>query len=324
VLKNSDMLDLYRTILKIRMSEEKMLEVYKKGEITGTVLPCLGQEAIPAAFSKVLKETDYVVTGHRGGGHYIARNCDFKGLWAELYGRKDGTMRGKGGQMHLIDMEKNTIAGNAIVGSNWVIGTGAGLAAMLEGKGAIAAVFGGEGSTNRGTFHEGINMAAVKRLPVIFVCEFNSYQLWNHYSEILSIDNISDRGAAYGIPGVTVDGNDVIAVFEAALRLSEIARNKKGPSILECKTFKYTDSGSNLRLEKEEIESWKKNKDPVRLFKDKLFGLKVLDSKTDEKIIEEISEEIRQALDFAKSCKYPPEQEAFKDVFSMPLSGGDL
>jgi acetoin:2,6-dichlorophenolindophenol oxidoreductase subunit alpha len=321
-LTNEDLLQLYDTLLTIRMSEQKMLEIYKKGEISGTILPCLGQEAIPAAFSKILKETDYVVTGHRGGGHYLARNCDYPGFWAELFGKSEGTMRGKGGQMHLVDMDKNTIAGNAIVGANWVLGTGAGLAAKLEAKGAIAAVFGGEGATNRGTFHEGINMASVKKLPVIFVCEFNSYQLWNHYSEVLPIENISDRAASYGIPGVTVDGNDVLAVYAAADKLAQRARSGQGPSILECKTFKHTDSGSNLRLEKEEIDAWKKNKDPVEMFRQKLYARNILHDADDADRKKKIEDKIKGALDYARNCPDPAPEEAYKHVYSMPVAGG--
>jgi pyruvate dehydrogenase E1 component alpha subunit len=193
-LSNQDMLDIYETMLTIRESEERTVSLFKKGELEhGHVLPCLGQEAIPAAFSQVLKSTDFVVTGHRGAGHYIARGGDLNGLWAELYGKRTGVMKGRGGHMHLVDMSVNTIAGNAIVGAQWVLGTGAGLAAKLDGKGSIVVVVGGEGSTNRGTFHEGLNFAAVKKLPIIFVCEFNAYQLWNHASEILPIGDISDR-----------------------------------------------------------------------------------------------------------------------------------
>ena len=159
------LLDIYETMLTIRESEARTVELFRDGELQrGHVLPCLGQEAIPAAFSQVLRPTDYVVTGHRGAGHYIARGGDLNGLWAELYGKQTGIMKGRGGHMHLVDMNANTVAGNAIVGAQWVLGTGAGLAAKMADDGAIAAVFGGEGSCNRGTFHEGLNLAAVKKL----------------------------------------------------------------------------------------------------------------------------------------------------------------
>ncbi len=319
-LTEKDMLDVYETMILIRESESQMTSLYQNGKLPGHILPCLGQEAIPSAFSKVLKGSDFVVTGHRGGGHYIARGGDFKGMWAELYMKRNGIMKGKGGQMHLVDMQKNTIAGNAIVGATWVLGTGAGFAAKLGKKGAIVACFGGEGATNRGTFHEAINLAAVKKLPVIFVCENNRKQLWNDISETTAVKNIADRAASYDIPGITVDGNDPVAVYEKAAKLAERARDGDGPSILECKTFKWTDSGSNLRLEKEEVEYWKTRKDPVALFKKKLEGMKILDAQADEKIRKAINEKIEKAIEFGQQGKDPLPEEALEDVYSIPVS----
>lgn len=318
-LSHKDMLDIYAAMLTIRESEERTVSLFKKGELQhGHVLPCLGQEAIPSAFSKVLKSIDYVVTGHRGAGHYIARGGDLNGLWAELYGKRTGVMKGRGGHMHLVDMKANTIAGNAIVGAQWVLGTGAGLAAKLEAKGAIAAVFGGEGATNRGTFHEGLNFAAVKKMPIIFVCEFNSYQLWNHASEFLSVENVADRAVGYGIPGVTVDGNDPLAIHEAAAELAARAREGKGPSLLECKTFKWTDSGSNLRLPKEEAEYWQAHKDPIRLYRARLEELGVLDAAMDREIRQQINKKLDAAIAYARQCEDPSPEEGLDEVYSMP------
>ncbi len=322
-LDQEDMLDIYEVIVTIRESEARTVSLFQKGELEhGHVLPCLGQEAIPAAFSKVLKNTDYVVTGHRGAGHYIARGGDLNGLWAELYGRRTGIMKGRGGHMHLVDMKANTIAGNAIVGANWVLGTGAGLAIKLAETGAIAACFGGEGSTNRGTFHEGLNFAAVKKLPIIFVCEFNGYQLWNHASEVLPIENIADRAAGYGIPGVTVDGNDPLAIYEAAAEAAARAREGKGPTLLECKTFKWMDSGSNLRLPKEESKYWQAHKDPVKLYKAKLEKSGILDAAIDEEIRQRVNRKLDTAIDYARQSKDPSPEEGLDEVYSMPLDGG--
>ncbi len=319
-LDKEDMLDVYELMLTIRESEARTVSLFQKGELQhGHVLPCLGQEAIPAAFSKVLRNTDYVITGHRGAGHYIARGGDLRGLWAELYGKRTGVMKGRGGHMHLVDMRANTIAGNAIVGAQWVLGTGAGLAAKLEGNGRLVAIFGGEGSTNRGTFHEGLNFAAVKKLPIVFVCEFNAYQLWNHASEILPIENISDRAASYGIPGVTVDGNDPLAVYEAAAELAARARAGEGPGLLECKTFKWTDSGSNLRLPEEEVEYWKTHKDPVKLYRACLEDLGILDAAMDGRIGDEVSVRLDAAVDYARRSEDPAPEEGLDEVYSAPL-----
>jgi 2-oxoisovalerate dehydrogenase E1 component len=323
-LNTSDMLDIYELMLTIRESEARTVDLFKAGELQhGHVLPCLGQEAIPAGFSKVLQPSDYVITGHRGAGHYIARGGDLDGLWAELYGKRTGVMKGRGGHMHLVDMKANTIAGNAIVGAQWVLGTGAGLAAKLEGDGRIAAIFGGEGSTNRGTFHEGLNLAAVKKLPIIFVCEYNAWMLFSPALDFLPIENIADRAAAYGIPGVTVDGNDPLAVYEAAVELAARAREGKGPSLLECKTFKWTDSGNNLRLPEEEVADWKSNRDPVKLYRARLEELGVLDATRDEEIQRQVNGRLDAAIAFARRSEDPTPEEGLDEVYSMVPSDLD-
>lgn len=318
MLSNQAMLDVYETMLTIRHNESRILALFKEGQLLGHVLPCLGQEAIPAAFSKVLRPADYVVTGHRGAGHYLARKGDLNGLWAELYGKRTGVMKGRGGHMHLVDMKVNTIAGNAIVGAQWVLGVGAGLAAKRAGEGAIVGCFGGEGSTNRGTFHEGLNLAAVKKLPVIFVCEFNSYQLWDHASKILPVENVSVRAAAYGIPGITVDGNDPLAIYQAAAELAARARAGDGPGLLECKTFKWTDSGNNLRLPREEVEEWRAHRDPVKLFSARLEELGLLNRAVDQEINQRVCERLEAAIAYAHRSPDPEPEEGLDEVYSTP------
>ena len=315
-LTDADLSDIYETMLTIRTSEMRMVAHFKERAFGGHVLPCLGQEAIPAAFSKVLRPSDYVVTGHRGGGHYIARGGDLDGLWAEYYHKATGVMKGRAGQMHLVDMRANTIAGNAIVGAQWVLGTGAGLAAKLQGGDKIAAVFGGEGSTNRGTFHEGLNLAAVKKLPIIFVCEFNDYQLWSHVSETYPVANASVRAQSYGIPGITVDGNDVLAVYEAAAELAERAWRGEGPALLECKTFKWTDSGNHLRLPKEEAEAWQRDRDPIALFERRLREMGVLNDSTTDALRERTGARVEAAMAFALQSPHPAPEDGLDDVYA--------
>jgi 2-oxoisovalerate dehydrogenase E1 component len=317
-LTDTDQLDIYEMMLTIRTSETRMVAHFKAREFAGHVLPCLGQEAIPAAFSKVLRPSDYVVTGHRGGGHYIARGGDLDGLWAEYYGKATGVMKGRAGQMHLVDMRANTIAGNAIVGAQWVLGTGAGLAAKLEGGDKIAAVFGGEGSTNRGTFHEGLNLAAVKKLPIIFVCEFNSYQLWSHVSETYPVADAAQRAASYGIPGITVDGNDPLAVYEAAAELAARSRGGEGPGLLECKTFKWTDSGNHMRLPKEEAEAWQRDRDPVTLYERRLREMGVLNDAIASELRERTDARIEAAIEFARRSPHPAPEDGLNDVYAAP------
>jgi len=305
----------YKTLLLIRESEWRMVMLYKKGELPGHVLPCLGQEAIPAGFSKALKPGDIVVTGHRGAGHYIARGGDFKRLWAELYGRKTGILGGKGGQMHLADMNVNTIAGNAIVGANWVLGCGAGFAAKQNGTGQVAAVFGGEASTNRGTFHEALNMAALKKLPVVFTIEYNGKQLWDNNSYVTAVKDLVQRAKAHDIPGVNCDGNDPESVYMAAADAVQRARKGQGPSLLVCKTFKWIDSGSNQRQTDEEMEEGKAKYDPVRLYSQKLIKEGLLDQEKEKEFLKEVSAAVDEAVEFGASSPLPSVEDTYTNVF---------
>jgi 2-oxoisovalerate dehydrogenase E1 component len=317
-LDKAALLRIYETMLLIREAESRMVELYQRGEFKGHVLPALGQEAIPAALSQVLRPTDAVVTGHRGGGHYIAHGGDLDGMFAEYYHKATGVMKGRGGQMHLLDRNANVIAGNAIVGAQWVLGTGAALAARMEGGDRVAVVVGGEGSSNRGTFHEGLNFAAVKKLPALYVVEFNGYQMWNPAEEILAIRNLSERAAAYGIPGVTVDGNDPLAVFEAAKELVDRARRGEGPALLECKTFKWTDSGTNRRLPKELAEEWKTQRDPVALFRQRLIGQGDLDEAEDAAIRERVKARVDRAVEFARTSPEVGPTDGLDEVYATP------
>jgi len=315
-LDSKERLEIYEKLLLVRQSEWKMTTLYKKGLLDGHVLPCIGQEAIPAGFSKVLSSEDFVVTGHRGGGHYIARGGNMRGLWAELYGRKTGILGGKGGQMHLVDMNVKTIAGNAIVGANWVLGCGAGFAAKQNNKNQIVAVFGGEASTNRGTFHEALNMASLKKLPIIFTIEYNGKQLWDNYSYVTAVKDIADRAKAHDILGVTCDGNDPDAVYEAAFELAEIARKGKGPSLLVCKTFKWFDSGSNQRQSDEELAEGKEKYDPVKIYSSKLRAEGILDDALDKSINDKVTEIIEDAAAYGKNSPMPSVEDSYTNVFA--------
>ena len=308
-------LEFYKTLLLIRESELRMVMLFKKGELPGHVLPCLGQEAIPSGFAKSLKPEDIVVTGHRGAGHYIARGGDLKRLWAELYGRKTGILGGKGGQMHLVDMNVNTIAGNAIVGANWVLGCGAGFAAKQNGKGQVAAVFGGEASTNRGTFHEALNMAALKKLPVVFTVEYNGKQLWDNNSYVTAVKDLSQRAKAHDIPGINCDGNDPESVYMAAVDAVQRARKGQGPSLIVCKTFKWIDSGSNQRQTDAEMEEGKAKYDPVKLYYRKLLNEGVLDQEKEKEFLKEVSTAVDEAVEFGEGGPVPSVEDTYANVF---------
>jgi len=308
-------LEFFKTLLLIRESELRMVMLYKKGDLPGHVLPCLGQEAIPTGFSKALKQQDIVVTGHRGAGHYIARGGDLKRLWAELFGRKTGILGGKGGQMHLADMNVNTIAGNAIVGANWVLGCGAAFAAKQNGRDQVAAVFGGEASTNRGTFHEALNMAALKKLPVVFTVEYNGKQLWDNNSYVTAVKDLAQRSKAHDMPGINCDGNDPESVYIAASDAVQRAREGQGPALLVCKTFKWIDSGSNQRQTDAEMEEGKAKYDPVKLYSKKLISEGVLDKDKEKEFLEEVSAAVDDAVEFGRQGPLPSVEDTYTNVF---------
>jgi len=293
-------LDIYQRMLQIRTSELKMCELFKKGEIVGHMLPCLGQEAIPSTLAEVYSPDDFLLTAHRGGGHYIARGCDFNAMWAELYGRTTGITKGRGGQLHLMDMSHFAITGNAVVGQHWGLATGAGFVARKQEKMVVAV--GGEGSTNRGIFHESINMAAVQKLPIMYVVEFNNNQMFSHSDETTAGVHIVQRALAYQIPGASVDGNDPEAIFDKAMEFKDHIKSGKGPCLLECVTGKWTDSVSNVREVPEILEKIKSpDFDPIPRFENKLRKEGILTNDLEKKCKDRAEQLLQDALAFAQN-----------------------
>jgi acetoin:2,6-dichlorophenolindophenol oxidoreductase subunit alpha len=318
MLDLEDRLDIYQKMLQIRASDLKMCELFKKGEIIGHMLPCLGQEAIPSTLAKVYGPDDYLVTAHRGGGHYMAKGCDFNAMWAELYGRITGITKGRGGQIHLMDMSHHAMTGNAIVGQHWGIATGAGFVARNRGK--IVVAVGGEGSTNRGIFHESLNMATVQKLPILYVVEFNNNQMGNTSQETTAGTRIADRALAYGIPGATVDGNDVDAIYAKASEFADHVRSGNGPCLLECITGKWTDSVSNIRQVPEILEQIKSpENDPITRFEVKLRKEGILTEALEKTCKDRTQEMLQAALTFAQNSPVPNPSDGIDDVFSQPV-----
>lgn len=313
-----DRLDIYQRMLQIRTSELKMCELFKKGEIVGHMLPCLGQEAIPSTLAKVYEKDDFLVTAHRGGGHYMAKGCDFNAMWAELYGRTTGTTKGRGGQIHLMDMSHYAMTGNAIVGQHWGIATGAGFVARKRGKMVVAV--GGEGSTNRGIFHESLNMATVQKLPILYVVEFNNNQMGNTCEETTAGERIANRALGYGIPGATVDGNDVDAIYDQATKFVDHIKAGKGPCLLECLTGKWTDSVSNIRQVPEVLEKIKSpDNDPITRFEVKLRAEGILSDAIEKACKDRAQEMLQAALIFAQNSPLPDPSDGVDDVYSQPV-----
>ena len=309
---------MYEKMLEIRYFEEKVFELYGQNLVPGTIHLYAGEEAVAVGVCSSLRKDDYITSTHRGHGHCIAKGADLKRTMAEILGKKTGYCKGKGGSMHIADFQIGMLGATAVVGAGLPIAVGAGLSAKLRKTDQVVACFFGEGASNQGTFHESINMASAWSLPVIFVCENNLYAMGTRQSRIMNIENISDRAGAYGISGVTVDGNDVLAVFEASQKAVDQARSGAGPTLIECKTYRHK---GHSRVDpakyrsKEEVEQWLA-KDPISRFKEGLRQNDVFSQAEVQKIGESVAAEIEEAVKFAVESPYPAPEEALEDVYA--------
>ena len=305
-------------MLEIRFFEEKVFELYAQNLVPGTIHLYAGEEAVAVGVCSNLRKDDYITSTHRGHGHCLAKGADPKRVMAEILGKKTGYCKGKGGSMHIADFSIGMLGATAVVGAGIPIAAGAGLSIKLRGTDQVVACFFGEGASNQGTFHEGINMAAIWNLPVIFVCENNLYAMGTRQSKVMKIENIADRAVAYGIPGVVVDGNDVSAVYKASHEAVERARRGEGPTLIECKTYRHK---GHSRVDparyrpKEEVEAWL-SKDPIKRLKEKLLQTKMLTETEIAKIEKELSAKIDEAVKFALESPYPVPEEALEDVYA--------
>ena len=312
------LIEMYRKMLEIRQFEGKVYELYGQNLVPGTIHLYAGQEAVAVGVCANLRREDYIVSTHRGHGHCIAKGADLKRVMAEILGKKTGYCKGKGGSMHIADFSVGILGATGVVGAGIPIAVGAGLSIKLRGTDQVVACFFGDGASNQGTFHEGVNMAAIWRLPVLFVCENNLYAMGTRQSRVMLIEKISERAAAYGIPGVTVDGNDVLAVYEAAKKAIERAKRGEGPTLIECRTYRHK---GHSRMDpatyrpKEEVEYWLK-KDPIKRFRGRLLEMGILTEEEAKKIEDEVSQAIEEAVKFALESPYPEPEEALKDVYA--------
>jgi pyruvate dehydrogenase E1 component alpha subunit len=309
---------MYEKMLEIRCFEEKIFELYGQNLVPGTIHLYAGEEAVAVGVCSSLRKDDYITSTHRGHGHCIAKGAELKRTMAEILGKKTGYCKGKGGSMHIADFQAGMLGATAVVGAGLPIAVGAGLSAKLRKTDQVVACFFGEGASNQGTFHESINMASAWSLPVIFVCENNLYAMGTRQSRIMNIENISDRAGAYGISGVTVDGNDVLAVFEASQKAVDQARSGAGPTLIECKTYRHK---GHSRVDparyrsKEEVAQWLA-KDPINRFKEALMQNDVFSRAEVQKIGESVAAEIEEAVKFAVESPYPAPEEALEDVYA--------
>jgi len=313
------LIDLFTTMLTIRRFEERAAREFYEGDLFGFIHSYIGQEAIATGVCKHLSQADRIVSHHRGHGHCIAKGADMKRMMAEIYGKKTGYCKGKGGSMHIADFSIGMLGADGIVGAGLPIATGAALAAQLEGRGNIAAVFFGDGACQEGEFHEALNLAAIWKLPLLFVCENNHYGVNTPCSYALAAGEITRMPAAYHIPTKAVHGNDVKAVYAAAEEAIGLLRRGEGPYFLECETYRWHKHFLSDVLEdtrpREEIEAWAK-KCPVAAFEAELLSLGVLTREDVERINSEILRQVEKAHRFALESPYPEPEDALEDVYS--------
>jgi TPP-dependent pyruvate/acetoin dehydrogenase alpha subunit len=313
---------LLKRMMTIRAFEETAGKQFYKGQIPGFIHLSTGQEAVSVGVCAALKDDDYIGTTHRGHGHIIAKGVDLNRMMAELYGRVDGFCKGKGGSMHVFDKGKGVLGANGIVAGGIPIVTGGGLSAKLEGKGQVAVSFFGDGASNEGAFHEAVNLASVWKLPVIYVCENNQYGEFTANTDASAVKQISQRAAAYNIPGVSVDGNDVEAVYAAAVEAVNRARSGGGPTLLECNTYRWHGHfhgeeamlGAKGYRDKEEIERWKALC-PIARYKTKLMETGVATLEEVNELDKSAQAAVDQAVAFAQKSPLPKPEDALQGVF---------
>ncbi len=322
---------LKKTLLKrmmlVRAFEETIGKLFYKGQIPGFVHLSSGQEATSVGVCAVLKPTDYIGTTHRGHGHIIAKGVDLKRMMAELFGRVDGFCKGKGGSMHVFDKSQGVLGANGIVGGGIPILTGGALSAKFDGKGGVAVAFFGDGATNEGAFHESLNLASVWKLPAVYVCENNQYGEFTPIAESTAVTCIAKRAVAYNMPGVTVDGNDIEAVYDAASAAVAHAREGKGPTLLECLTYRHHGHfhgeeallGTQSYRDKAEIEKWK-DVCPIARFTKKMTDAKEITVDEVEALRAEAQAEVDAAVEFAKKSPFPKPEAALEDVYATSAS----
>jgi 2-oxoisovalerate dehydrogenase E1 component len=310
--------NIYRTMVRIRAFEERVYREFTAGNIPGFVHLYTGQEAVAAGVCANLRADDCITSTHRGHGHLIAKGGKTDRMMAELFGKVTGYNKGKGGSMHIADVSLGMLGANGVVGAGIPIATGAALSAKLRGTDQVAVGFFGDGATNTGRFHEGVNLAACLNLPVIYVIENNLYAISVPISYSCRLPNIADRAAAYGIPGVTVDGNDAIAIYEAVSEAVSRARRGEGPTIIECKTFRWRGhwaGDSQGYVGEEEVNRWLE-KDPIPRLKKKLVEMGMITEHDAHDMDQEVEDEIEAAVQFAGQSTYPSPEETLDDVYA--------
>jgi len=317
-ITNEKLIDMYKEMWLIRYFDEKVDQFFAKGMIHGTTHLCVGEEPSATGPIAALQPKDKITSVHRGHGHCIAKGAEVNRMMAELFGRTTGYCKGKGGSMHIADLEKGNLGANGIVGGGIPIATGAALTSKMKQLGYVVLCYFGDGASNEGSFHESVNLAAIWDLPVVFFCENNMYGMSGPVKEMTRVEHIADRAAAYGIPGKVVDGTDVIEMLNATYEAVENARSGKGPSIIEAKTYRWkghSKSDAKLYRTREEENEWKA-KDGIKKFKEVLIAEGLLTEEQAKQLQQEAKQEIEEAVTFAQNSPEPTLDSLLEDVYA--------
>nr|WP_246055309.1 thiamine pyrophosphate-dependent dehydrogenase E1 component subunit alpha [Pseudalkalibacillus caeni] len=318
--------EMFQKMCEIRHFEDRVHEIFSTGVLPGFVHLYAGEEAVAVGVCSHLDDKDSITSTHRGHGHCIAKGCDLEGMMAEIYGKATGLCKGKGGSMHIADVSKGMLGANGIVGGGFPLAAGAGLTAKVKKNGAVAVCFFGDGANNHGTFHEGINLAAIWNLPVIFIAENNGYAEATPFEYASSCTSIADRAAGYNIPGEVVDGKDVLAVYEAAERAVERARNGEGPSLIECRTYRNYGhfEGDAQTYKGAEKEQHLSEFDAILKFREYLTTESIVSAEELDEIDQNVKDAVQNAVAFAEKSPDPQPDELLTDVYvSYKEAGGD-
>jgi pyruvate dehydrogenase E1 component alpha subunit len=314
-------LDIFRRMIRIERNDDATRKQIRLGRITAPYYSARGQEVIPATISSLLNKDDKVCTIYRGIHDMVAKDMPLRPLWAEIMGKVDGTCKGKGGPMHLTHPETGIMVTTGIVGSSMPIANGFGWASLLDGTKQVTIAYFGDGASNIGAFHESLNLASVWKLPVIFVCSNNGYAEHTKYADATSVDQISKRAIGYGMPGYTIDGNDPVEMWQYANEAIVRARAGEGPTLLECKTFRFCGhllGDDNKYMDAGELDAAKAI-DPLPIFRQKLLDAGIATEAQLEEMKAAIDAEVQEAIDFAMASEFPPMDELRRDVFAQEI-----
>jgi len=318
-LDDAALVEAYRKMCLIRLFEEKVDYFFAKGMIHGTTHLCVGQEATAVGTGIVLRKSDWITATHRGHGQTIAKGTDIRKMMAELFGKTSGTNKGKGGSMHIAEIETGNLGANGVVGGGYPIAVGAALTATLKKTDQVCLCYAGDGSTNEGSFHESLNMASIWKLPVVFFVDNNQYGMSGSIKEMVNIKDISTRAVAYGMPGITIDGNNLIEVINATFDAIERARKGEGPTLIEAKTYRWkghSKSDAKKYRTREEEEMWKTERDPIANFRKELINAGILTDEKADEINVKAAADIEEAVAFAEAGVKPDADQLMVDVYA--------